>query len=90
MTLRGMLWFSSFGMLLFGQVVDSASAYAWVMNVGGLGMAAILALKTIPDDRREFRKALDRNTDAMTELRLHLAGAKCPIGASPASDTSAR
>ena len=73
MSVRGILALSSMGMILFGQVIDSASAFAWVSNVGGLGIAAILALKTLPNAHREFRRALDRNTDAMIGLTVHLA-----------------
>lgn len=83
MSLRGMLLLGSCTMFLMGQVIDSASAFSWISNVGGLGLAAILALKTIPDDRRAFVSALDRNTDAMLQLRLHLAGTHCPMGVSP-------
>jgi len=65
---------SSLNMLILGQVVDSASAFAWVSQIGGLGIAAILALRTLPDAHREFRFAIDRNTEALHAIRLTMRG----------------
>lgn len=69
MILRAAL-LSSVSVFFLGQIIDSSSAFAWVSNVGGLGIAAILALRTLPDAHREFFSAIERNTEALHAVCL--------------------